>query len=97
MRAEQPAQGVSSASLRRKAPVLRKQLHERPHPRGVAAGKLEQKALEIAGKLDVHAGARGRDHAHGLVNSRTQNAKQTVVEVRGNNEARDRQAHPRAA
>ena len=35
----------------------------------IAAGKLEQKPLEIAGKLDVHARARGGDHAFWLVNT----------------------------
>ena len=70
-----------------------KLVHARPDSGGVTAGEFEQQPLEIARKLNIHARAGGGDHAPWLVNPRRQSAGKTVVEVRGNNEAFDRQAH----
>src|SRR4029077_7228888 len=70
-----------------------KLVHARPEAGTVTAHELEQKPLEIARKLNVHTRAGGGDHAPWLVDPRRQGARDTVVEVRGNNEALDRQAH----
>ena len=57
MRAEQRAQARKLGLVQAERSRLAQFPHQRPHPCGVAAGKLEQKPLEIAGKLDVHARA----------------------------------------
>ena len=90
MRGEQIAHAGKLGVVQAEGPRLAQAIHERVHPRGIAAGKLEQKALEIARKLDVHARARGGDHVLRLIQTGAQDARKTVIEVRGNNEARDR-------
>ena len=68
MRREQLPHRGKLGLVQAEGPRLAELLHERSHPRGVAAGKLERKALEIARKLNVHARARGGDHASRLIN-----------------------------
>ena len=90
---EKMAQLVKLGSLQMKRPCGAELGHEPRHPLGFAPADLEQEALEIARKLNVHARAGSGNHAPRLENPRRENARQTVIEVRGNNEARDRQAH----
>ena len=93
MGGEQLAHGGELGLLQVEAPLAAQLVHARPDASAVPAGELEQKPLEIARKLNVHAWARGRDHVPRLVDPRGEGSGQTVVLVRGNNEAFDRQAH----
>ena len=88
------ARGSPTAPARqREAPRLRERPHQRAHRRGVAAVGLEQQPLEIRRDLDVHRGRRGRHHLAHLVGAGRERARQDVVDVGGDHQPVDRQAH----
>ena len=78
----------------REAPRLRERSHQR---RGPAAASrptgLEQQPLEIRRHLDVHRGRRGRDDLAHLIGAGRERARQDVVDVGGDHQPIDRQAH----
>ena len=63
------------------------------HLRGVAATGLEQQALEIRRHLDVHRRRRGRGDLAHLIGAGRERARQDVVDVGGDHQPIDRQAH----
>ena len=90
---EQAAQRRQRFARQREAARLRQRAHHRADRLVVAAAELEQDALEIRGDLDVHRRRRGRDHVAGLVGAGRERARQDVVDVGGDHQPVDRQAH----
>ena len=67
--------------------------HQRAHRPAVAAIGLEQQPLEIRRHLDVHRGRGGRHHLAQLIAAGCDRAGENVVDVGGDHQAVDRQAH----
>ena len=72
---------------------LRERRHQGAHRRGVAARRLEDQALEIRRHLDVHRRRGGRAHVAQFVGAGRERACQDVVDIGGDAQAPDRQAH----
>ncbi len=67
--------------------------HQPANAGGIAAAGLEQQPLEIRGDLDVHRGrSRGMDLAH-FVDAGLERARQDIVDVGGDAQRANRQAH----
>ena len=67
--------------------------HQPANAVGVAAARLEQQPLEIRGDLDVHRGRSGGVNLAHLIDAGLERARQDVVDVRGDAQPADRQAH----
>ena len=67
--------------------------HQPANAVGVAAARLEQQPLEIRGDLDVHRGRSGGVNFAHLVDAGLERARQDVVDVGGDAQPADRQAH----